>query len=63
MSCLGAPDTVEPCAGIRPVVEGGAAAPRATRSPADDKAGVAAVLEALRSIVDSGEARPTSPWS
>lgn len=52
-------DTVEPCADIRPVVEGGIVRSAGdTILSADDKAGVAAVLEALRSIVDSGEARP-----
>ena len=52
-------DTVEPCAGIRPVVADGVVRSAGdTILSADDKAAVAAIFEALRSIVEAGEARP-----
>jgi len=52
-------DVVEPCRGIRPVVSDGiifSAGP--TVLGADDRAGLAATLEAARRLVESGEAHP-----
>lgn len=60
-------DTVEPCANIRPVVvrevvEGSEVdvvrSAGDTILSADDKAGVAAIFEGVRSIVESGASRP-----
>lgn len=52
-------DTVEPCTGIEPVVEDGVVrSDGATILSADDKAGVAAVFEAVRSVVEDGAPRP-----
>lgn len=52
-------DTVEPCAGIAPVVEDGVIRSAGdTILSADDKAGVAGILEAVRSVVESGAPRP-----
>lgn len=52
-------DTVEPCSGIQPIVtEGVVRSAGDTILSADDKAGVAAILEALRSLVESGAPRP-----
>ncbi len=52
-------DTVEPCAGIEPVVKDGVVRSAGdTILSADDKAAVAAIFEALRRFVDSGEPRP-----
>lgn len=53
-------DTVEPCAGIEPIVVGGVVRSAGdTILSADDKAGVAAILEGVRSIVEAGAPRPT----
>ena len=52
-------DTVEPCGGIVPVVEDGIVRSFGdTILSADDKAGVAAVFEAVRSIVETASPRP-----
>jgi len=52
-------DCVEPCLGIEPVVADGIVRPAgATILSADDKAGVAAVLEAVRSVIEAGVPRP-----
>lgn len=52
-------DTVEPCADIVPIVEDGVVrSAGATILSADDKAGVAAVFEAVRSIVEADVPRP-----
>lgn len=52
-------DTVQPCAGIRPVVEDGVVRSAGdTILSADDKAGVAAILEGLRTVVEAGVPRP-----
>ena len=52
-------DTVQPCAGIEPVVEGGVVRSAGdTILSADDKAGVAAILEGVRSAVEEGAPRP-----
>ena len=52
-------DTVEPCEGIVPVVKGDVVrSAGATVLSADDKAGVAAIFEAVRSIVEDGSPRP-----
>lgn len=52
-------DTVEPCAGIEPVVaEGVVRSAGQTILSADDKAGVAGILEAVRSVVEEGALRP-----
>lgn len=48
-------DSVEPCTGIEPQIEGGVITSRgATVLGADDKAGVVAILEALRVIREQG---------
>ncbi|MDR1472749.1 MAG: M20/M25/M40 family metallo-hydrolase [Synergistaceae bacterium] len=53
-------DTVKPGNGIRPVVEGGAVTSGTdTVLGADDKSGVAAVVEALRTIKDKNRAHRT----
>lgn len=52
-------DTVRPCAGIEPVVvEGVVRSAGDTILSADDKAGVAAILEGVRAVVESGAPRP-----
>ena len=52
-------DTVQPCAGIEPVVEGGVVRSAGdTILSADDKAGVAAILEGVRSVLEDGASRP-----
>ena len=52
-------DTVEPCAGIEPVVADGVVRSAGdTILSADDKAGVAAILEGVRRAVEAGFARP-----
>ncbi|WP_080802976.1 M20/M25/M40 family metallo-hydrolase [Arabiibacter massiliensis] len=52
-------DTVRPCAGIEPVVEDGVVRSAGdTILSADDKAGVAAILEGVRAVVESGTPRP-----
>lgn len=52
-------DCVEPCCGVVPVVEDGRVRSAGdTVLGADDKAGIAAIIEAVRSIVEAGEARP-----
>ena len=52
-------DTVRPCAGIEPVVMDGVVRSAGdTILSADDKAGVAAILEGVRSVVESGVPRP-----
>ena len=52
-------DTVRPCAGIEPVVEGGAVRSAGdTILSADDKAGVAAILEGVRCAVEADAPRP-----
>lgn len=52
-------DTVQPCAGIEPVVEDGVVRSAGdTILSADDKAGVAAILEGVRSVVEEGAPRP-----
>ena len=52
-------DTVEPCAGIEPVVADGIVRSAGdTILSADDKAGVAAILEGVRRAVEAGFARP-----
>lgn len=52
-------DTVRPCAGIEPVVKDGVVRSAGdTILSADDKAGVAAILEGVRSVVEEGVARP-----
>lgn len=52
-------DTVEPCAGIEPVVVDGVLRSAGdTILSADDKAGVAAILEGLRATIESGAPRP-----
>lgn len=53
-------DCVEPCRGVRPVIEDGVVRSAGdTVLGGDDKAGVAAIIEAVRSIVESGAARPS----
>lgn len=53
-------DTVAPCAGIEPYVddEGVIRSAGDTILSADDKSGVAAIFEAVRSLVETGEPRP-----
>ena len=52
-------DTVQPCAGIEPVVEDGVIRSAGdTILSADDKAGVAGIFEAVRSLVETGEQLP-----
>ena len=52
-------DTVQPCAGIEPVVEDGVVRSAGdTILSADDKAGIAAILEGVRSVVEEGAPRP-----
>lgn len=52
-------DTVQPCAGIEPVVVDGVVRSAGdTILSADDKAGVAAIFEGVRSAVESGSPRP-----
>lgn len=52
-------DTVEPCAGIEPVVEDGVIRSAGeTILSADDKAGVAAIFEGMRSVLEEGAPRP-----
>jgi tripeptide aminopeptidase len=49
-------DTVEPCDGVEPVVEGGVVRSKGdTVLGADDKAGVAVIIEAVRRIAESEE--------
>jgi tripeptide aminopeptidase len=53
-------DCVEPCRGIQPrIVDGIVASVGETILGADDKAGLAAALEAFARLVQSGEPRPT----
>ena len=52
-------DTVRPCKGIEPVVEDGVIRSAGdTILSADDKAGVAAILEGVRSLIEAGETLP-----
>lgn len=52
-------DTVRPCEGIEPVVEGGVVRSAGdTILSADDKAGVAAILEGVRAVLEAGVPRP-----
>lgn len=52
-------DTVEPCSGIDSIVQDGVIRSAGdTILSADDKAGVAGILEAMRSLVESGVPRP-----
>ena len=53
-------DNVEPCEGIEPVVgdDGVVRSQGDTVLGADDKAGVAAILEAVRSVLEAGRPRP-----
>lgn len=52
-------DTVGPCAGIEPVVvDGVVRSAGETILSADDKAGVAAILEGVRSVLEAGFPRP-----
>lgn len=53
-------DTVQPCAGIEPVLgsDGVIRSAGDTILSADDKAGVAAIFEAVRSVLESGAPRP-----
>lgn len=52
-------DTVQPCEGIEPiVVDGIVRSAGDTILSADDKAGVAAIFEALRSVIEEQAARP-----
>ena len=52
-------DTVEPGRGVRPIVEGGIVRSSGdTVLGGDDKAGVAAIIEAVRSVAERGEAHP-----
>ena len=52
-------DTVQPCVGIEPVVEDGVVRSAGdTILSADDKAGVAAIFEGLRSALESDAPRP-----
>lgn len=52
-------DTVGPCAGIEPVVVDGVVRSAGdTILSADDKAGVAAILEGVRSVLEAGFPRP-----
>ena len=52
-------DTVRPCKGIEPVVEDGVIRSAGdTILSADDKAGVAAIFEGVRNLIEAGEALP-----
>lgn len=52
-------DCVDPCASVEPVVEDGVIRSAGdTVLGADDKAGIAAIMEAVRCILESGETRP-----
>lgn len=52
-------DTVEPCKDVEPVVEDGIVRSAGdTILGADDKAGVAAILEGVRSVIEAGRPRP-----
>ena len=52
-------DTVEPCAGIEPVVSDGVIRSAGdTILSADDKAGIAGIFEALRSLIEAGADLP-----
>ncbi len=52
-------DCVEPCRGVEPVVSDGVVTSAGeTVLGADDKAGIAAILESVRRMVESGEPRP-----
>lgn len=52
-------DTVQPCVGIEPVVVDGVVRSAGdTILSADDKAGVAAILEGVRAVVEAGGPRP-----
>jgi len=53
-------DCVEPCTGVSPrVIDGLVISEGETVLGADDKAGLAAIIEAVRRLVESGEPRPT----
>ncbi|MBU5405892.1 M20/M25/M40 family metallo-hydrolase [Paraeggerthella hongkongensis] len=53
-------DTVQPCAGISPVVQDGVVRSAGdTILSADDKAGVAGIFEALRSLIEADEDMPS----
>ncbi len=53
-------DCVEPCRGVEPrIVDGVIVSAGDTVLGADDKVGLAATIEALRRLVESGEPRPT----
>lgn len=53
-------DTVDPCAGIEPVVADGVVRSAGdTILSADDKAGVAGIFEGVRSVLESGAPRPS----
>lgn len=53
-------DCVQPCEGVEPVVQDGVVfSAGETILGADDKAGLAAIVEALRRLTESGESRPT----
>lgn len=52
-------DCVSPCCGVEPIVEGGVVRSAGdTVLGADDKAGIAAILEALETVVADGRPRP-----
>lgn len=52
-------DTVEPGRGVRPVVDGGIVRSSGdTILGADDKAGIAAIIEAVRSVAETGAPHP-----
>ncbi len=52
-------DTVEPCEGVEPILEDGAIRSKGgTVLGADDKAGVAVILETVRRLVESDAPRP-----
>ena len=51
-------DTVQPCAGIEPVVVDGVVRSAGDTILSADKAGVAAIFEGVRSAVESGSPRP-----
>lgn len=52
-------DCVDPCEGVEPVVNGGVIRSAGdTILSADDKAGIAAIFEALRSVIEAGDNRP-----
>lgn len=53
-------DCVEPCRGVEPHIEGGIITSMGdTVLGSDDKAGIAAILEAVRTVVAGGRPRPT----